>query len=144
MPTLGSFQGRGSYLSLCRTRFFTTEKRDVSSADSFTLHDTFSGRSLMYTRKDNGPSTDPWGTPADTVDQLEDFPLNATSCLRSCKKSLTIPRRLPPMPLHSSLYDRPSCHTLSNALDKSRETAQFSLLGLQSQHRLYALLTTIC
>ena len=53
--------------------FFTTEKRDVPSANSFTLHDAFSGRSLMYTRKNNGPRTDPWGTPADTVDQLEDF-----------------------------------------------------------------------
>ena len=75
MPTFGSFQGRGSYLSLCRACFFTTEKRDVSSTNSFTLHDTFSGRSLTYTRKNNGPRTDPWGTPADTVDQLEDFRL---------------------------------------------------------------------
>ena len=37
------------------------------------------------------------------------------------------------IPQHCSLKIRPSCHTLSNALDISRKTDQASRVGLQSK-----------
>ena len=42
-------------------------------------------------------------------------------------------RRGPNTPLHSSLKSRPSCQTLSNALDISRKTARVSLDGNSSK-----------
>ena len=42
-------------------------------------------------------------------------------------------RRGPDTPLHSSLKNRPSCQTLSNALDISRKTAHVSLDGNSSK-----------
>ena len=42
-------------------------------------------------------------------------------------------RRGPNTPLHSSLKSRPSCQTLSNALDISRKTAHISLDGNSSK-----------
>ena len=50
---------------------WTTVKRDVSSAKSLALHLRSSVKSLTYTRKNNGPRIEPWGTPAVTVPQFD-------------------------------------------------------------------------
>ena len=42
----------------------TTEKIDVSSAKSLGLQSNRLGKSLMYTKKNNGPKIDSCGTPA--------------------------------------------------------------------------------
>ena len=44
--------------------FFITENRDVSSANNFGLDAKSSDKPLMYIIKNNGPSIEPYGTPA--------------------------------------------------------------------------------
>ena len=44
--------------------FFTTENRDVSSANNFGLDAKSSDKPLMYIIKNNGPSIEPYETPA--------------------------------------------------------------------------------
>ena len=51
---------------------FTTEKREVSSANSLALVVTPRGSSLMSVRKNNGSRIEPCGTPAVTNFQTED------------------------------------------------------------------------
>ena len=51
---------------------FTTEKRKASSRNSLRLVVRLRGRSLMQMRKNNGPRTEPCGTPALTDLQTED------------------------------------------------------------------------
>ena len=50
----------------------TVEKIDVSSANNLVTETRFSGRSLMYIKKRRGPRTEPCGTPALTLSQLDD------------------------------------------------------------------------
>ena len=52
---------------------FTTEKREVSSANSLALVVRPRGRSLMSVRKNNGSRIEPCGTPAVTNFQTEDW-----------------------------------------------------------------------
>ena len=52
----------------------TTEKIDVSSAKSLGLESNPLGKSFMYTKKNNGPKIDPWGTPGLMEDHLDDWP----------------------------------------------------------------------
>ena len=61
---------------------YTTVNKEVSSAKSRASELTFSTRSLMYTRKNRGPRTEPWGTPARISDHSEHFPFKTTRCLR--------------------------------------------------------------
>ena len=51
-----------------------------TSANSLTFEDNPSDESLRYIKNNNGPSMDPWGTPALTSDQLETCPFNRTLC----------------------------------------------------------------
>ena len=44
------------------------------------------GRSLIYIKKSNGPSTVPCGMPLKTADQSEQLILRTTLCDRECKK----------------------------------------------------------
>ena len=43
--------------------FFTMDKSMVSSAKNMTLDFIFLSRSLVQTRNNRGPRTEPWGTP---------------------------------------------------------------------------------
>ena len=47
----------------------TAEKIELSSANNLGLEDKSSDRSLIYIKKNSGPSADPWGTPARTLVQ---------------------------------------------------------------------------
>ena len=51
-----------------------------------TVERILSGRSLMYTRKSNGPSNMPRGTPKTTLVQVECSPPTTTLCLRNLRK----------------------------------------------------------
>ena len=57
-----------------------TENKDVSSANSLAFEDNPSDKSLIYIKNSNGPSMEPWGTPALTSDQSETCPFNKTLC----------------------------------------------------------------
>ena len=59
---------------------YTTENREVSSANSLALDDNPSGKSLMQIKKSNEPKVDPRGTPALTLVYEEDWPLSVTFC----------------------------------------------------------------
>ena len=65
----------------------TTEKRDVSSTKRFQFEDTPFNKSLIQIRNDNGPKTEPWGTPAVAFSQDESCPFRTTSCLWQYGKS---------------------------------------------------------
>ena len=72
----GGFYQGGNSLVDCVT--CATEKRDVSSAKSLVVDDNPQLRSLIYIKKNKGPRTDPWGTPAETSAQDEDWPFKTT------------------------------------------------------------------
>ena len=59
----------------------------------------------MYTRKNNGPKTEPCGTPADTVPQCGYFPCSTTSYWRLVKKLWTKAKSSPDTPIHLSLLE---------------------------------------
>ena len=49
------------------------------------------------------------------------------------KKFSTNFKKFPLIPMHLSLYNKPQCHTLSNALEISRKTPLTSKLELASK-----------
>ena len=53
---------------------WTTEKTEVSSANSFAVDERFWLRSFIYVRKKSSPKTDPWGTSASIGDQEDSWP----------------------------------------------------------------------
>ena len=57
-----------------------------SSAKRLTLDYTASGKSLMWHRKSNGPSTLPWGTPESTVASPDASPVSTTRIFLLVKK----------------------------------------------------------
>ena len=94
----------------------------MSSANSLAFEDNPSDKSLIYIKNNNGPSIEPWGTPALTSDQPETCPLNKTLCFLFFRKSHKRFIKLPDIPFCFNLKMRPSCQTLSNAFDISRKT----------------------
>ena len=76
---------------------------------------------------------DPCGTPALIFFQFEVCPFNTTLwCLSDKKLSISL-NKSPFITLLLSLYISPSCHTLSNTLEISRNTPRASREGLQSK-----------
>ena len=64
-----------------------TENKDILSANSLAFEDNPSDKLLIYIKNNNGPSMEPWGTPALTSDQSETCPFNKTLCFLFLKKS---------------------------------------------------------
>ena len=95
-----------------------TEIKDVSSANSLAFEDNPSDKSLIYIKNNNGPSMEPWGTPALTSDQSAICPFNKTLCFLFLRKSHKRFSKLPDMPFCFNLKMK----TLSNAFDISRKT----------------------
>ena len=60
------------------------EKREVSFANNFGFEVKSSDKSLIQIRKNNGPRTDPRGTPASKLTQVE-CPFKATLCFLDLK-----------------------------------------------------------
>ena len=51
------------------------EKIDASPANNFTVDERFLHRSFMYIRKNSGPKTEYWGTPASFGDHKDTWTL---------------------------------------------------------------------
>ena len=75
-----------------------TENKDVLSAKSLVFEDNPSDKSLIYIKNNNGPSMEPWGTPALTSDQSETCPFNKTLCFLFLRKPHKRFSRLPDIP----------------------------------------------
>ena len=54
------------------------EKIDASPANSFTVDERLLPRSFMYIRKNSGPKTESWGTPASIGDHEDTWTLKKT------------------------------------------------------------------
>ena len=90
-----------------------------------------SERSKMYIRKSVGPRIEPWGTPTLTGYSCEGLPfrttqLSITEKIRNKAKYLTLNS------IRLSLWRRPTCQTLSKALDLSIATARVALDQLKA------------
>ena len=72
---------------------------------------------------------EPWSTPASILAHWETWPFKTTRCFLKFRKSITVFKKLPNMPFYLSLYIRLLCHTLSNALYMSKQTALTSRLS---------------
>ena len=86
----------------------------------------------MYIKNKRGPRIDHCGISDVMVSQLEHFPFKTILCFRFARKLLSKANRLLHIPLLSRLYRRPSCHTLSNAFQKSKKIERVSKLGTLS------------
>ena len=74
----------------------------------------------MYIKKNKGPRTDPWGTPAETFDQDEDWPFKTTLYLLLKKFSISF-NGVSDIPNDLILYINPSCQTQSKALEMPKK-----------------------
>ena len=82
---------------LCRG-FSTSENKDVSSANIFTIVSRLAGKSLIKIKKSKGPRMDPCGTPANISFQTEACPFRITRCFLSVKKSRNSESKEPDIP----------------------------------------------
>ena len=98
----------------------------MSFANNFAFDERPSAKSFIYIKNRSGPSLEPWGTPGLTSAQEEVYLLRTTLCFLFLKKIDNRFKRLPDMPFCFSLKIRPSCHTLSKALDMVRNTLRTS------------------
>ena len=92
-----------SLFSFCEVLagLWTTENIEVSSAKSFTLGSRLSNKSLIYIyqkNNNNGPRTEPSGTPALNVSHSDSCPFRTTFCCLSNQND-------------SSKEDNPFTHT---------------------------------
>ena len=72
-----------------------------------------SDKLLMYIRNKSGPNIDHWGIPILILAQVELWPLRITLCFLFLRKSVKRLNKFSEIPLGSSLWMIPSCHTLS-------------------------------
>ena len=66
---------------------WTTENREVSSANSLGFKIKLSERLLINVKKKRGSRVDPWGTPALTLAHEEYWPFKAILCFLASRKS---------------------------------------------------------
>ena len=78
----------------------TTENIEVSSAKSFAWDSRVSDKSLIYITKNNGPRTEPFGTPDLIVSHSDSCPFRTTLYCLSNKK---IQSKLEDHPLHPNI-----------------------------------------
>ena len=86
------------------------------------------GKSFMYTRNNNGPSTVPWGTPDVTGLVSDELPSRTTVWSRWERKDLIHMRVNPSIPIAWSFRRRRWWATLSNAFAKSKRIASVWVL----------------
>ena len=105
---------------------WTTENRNVPSANS--LHSILrpSDKSLIYIKNNKSPNIDPWGTSAWTSAQDEHWPFKTTLCFLWRRKSRKILMLSPFLPFWRNLKIRPICHTLPEAFETSRSIPRTS------------------
>ena len=83
-------------------------KREVSTAKCL----VYVERLLIQIKSNSGP--------ASIAAHSDTCPFKTTRCFIKLRKSMTVFKMLPDMPFCLSLYLIPLCHTLSNALDVSK------------------------
>ena len=118
------WKGVGPFLELwfsnrLGTLFVT--KDEVSSANRFV--DFGKGMSFMYIEKSRGLKIAPWGTPANSLADVDIVPLTAVMWWRSARKLTSQISAAPSIPAARSFTISPSCQTRSNAFFKSKKTA---------------------
>ena len=111
---------------------WTVVKIIKSSANNFKLHLKPIVTSLIYTRNNRGPRTEPRGAPALILPYQDALPLRIVRCFLFDRKHVSSINSFPETPFRGNLYIRPSCQTRSKALDISRRTERTSRVGLQS------------
>ena len=84
------------------------------------------GKSLIYKRKNNGPSTDPCGTPHLIWEASDKQLLAKHLCDRSCKYVVNQISVFVSNPYHSSFFNKMEWSTVSNAFFKSIKTTALS------------------
>ena len=99
-----------------------TESREVSSAKSFRLDFRSLDTSVTHTRKKRDRRIDPWETSALKSLQDECWLFKTTCCFVDFKISFKRRSNLSEMSFFWSLNIRPVCHTLSSALEISKNT----------------------
>lgn len=73
---------------------------DVTSANKINLHPFIcSGKSLMKSMKNNGPCTDPWGTPTFILNRLKQELPTLTTLLLSVRKLYNQSEKIPLNPI---------------------------------------------
>ena len=77
-------------------------------------------------KKRRGPKIDPWATPAVILAHLDDWPFRRTLWYQSLKKHSIRCKRLPEIPIDSSIY-KPLCQ-----IEICKNTALVWRVGLQS------------
>ena len=77
-------------------------------------------------RNNRGPNTEPWGIPDSIVEKSANDPLRTTRCFLLFKQFCSNFSNEPDTPFCFSLKINPSCHTLSNALEISKNIARTS------------------
>ena len=96
------------------------DNKEVSSANSLTaLHPTALYISLMYNKKNNGPRTDPWGTPHFTKPISDYTPLSTVNWRLLIRYDLENIFAWPRIPQQSNFRNIISWSTVSNAFLKS-------------------------
>ena len=99
---------------------WSTESSDVSSAKTFTFEFRPLGKSLMLTENSKGSINWPSGNARYPHDKCWLF--NTTLCFLQLKKSFIKVISSPNIRFSCNSKSKPSCQTLSNALDISRKT----------------------
>ena len=115
---------RSSFNSFAETSTLkTTENSEVLlSTKSFVLDNKSFVKSLIYDKNRSGPRIDPWGTPALTSAHEENWPLKLPFAFCFSESILLNWRVYLKYHFHFNLKIRPTCQTLSKALEISKKT----------------------
>ena len=107
-----------------------SEGKELSSANSSALFFKLFVRRLTDIGKNNGPKIEPCGT---AVSQSDVWPLSKTLWNLPLKKLVIKWNKFSLTPFCFNLNNNPSCQTLSNASDMSRNTPWVSRVRFQSK-----------
>ena len=124
------FKSTLRYLLEIRTKITCWEINVIKKGFLFEV--ILSERSLMYIKKKQEPRIELRGTSALILTHLDDWQLQRPLWNLSLKKLSIRFKRLPKIPIDSSLNNKPLCQTLSKTFEISRNTTLVSRVGLQS------------
>ena len=110
----------------CLSLSWTTENKDVSSANNLHLLLISSDKSLIYIKNNKRLKMDPYGTPVWISAQEKHWPFKTTLCFLSLRKSCKTLIISPHIPFWRSLKISTSCYTLSKTLAISRNISRTS------------------
>ena len=103
-----------------------TKKREKLSSKNPAFVVSPSERSFIQVKNNNCPRIDPCGTHASIFVYNHSWPFHTTLCFLSFQKSVRILNRLLDITFCFDLKLRPLCHTISKALERSKNIDQTS------------------